>query len=111
MLVKEVIDALGLQVRSGEQQLAREVSGGCASDLLSYVMGNAHAGNLWVTIQVHPNIVGVAALLDLAAVIVAGGQQPEGGTLEKAAEQNVVILSAADAAFTVAGKLYRLGIR
>ncbi len=111
MVVRDIVDALGLQVRTAAQHLTREVTGGCVSDLLSYVMGNAKAGNLWVTIQVHPNIVGVAALLDLAAVIVAGGQEPEEGTLEKAAEQDVMILTAPDMAFSTVGKLYDLGVK
>jgi hypothetical protein len=111
MVVRDVVRELGLQVHTGQDRLDQEVTGGCVSDLLSYVMGSARAGHLWVTIQVHPNIVGVAALLDLAAVVVAGGQQPEEATLEKAREQNVTILGSPEQAFAVAGKLYGLGVR
>jgi hypothetical protein len=111
MSLTEAVDKLGLEVKTGHDQLSRTITGGCASDLLSYVIGNAKPGNLWITIQVHPNIVGVAELLDLAGVVVAGGQQPEPGTLEKARQQGVAILAASDSAFTVAGKLYALGVR
>ena len=111
MRVQDVVERLELRVETGGDHLETEVTGGCVSDLLSYVMGNARAGNLWVTIQVHPNIVGVAALLELAAVIVAGGQEPEEATREKAREQGVVLLTAAERAFVVAGKLYELGVR
>ncbi len=110
MTVHEAVGELGLAVAAGEARLETEVTGGCASDLLSYVMGSARAGNVWITIQVHPNIVGVAALLDLAAVIVADGQKPEEGTLEKAREQGVVVLTSGEKAFAVAGKLYALGV-
>ena len=41
----------------------------------------------------------------------AGGQQPEETTLEKAREQNVTILGSSEQAFAVAGKLYGLGVR
>ena len=111
MKAAEVTKALGLQVRAGEAGLEREVTGGCVSDLLSYVMGNAHAANVWITIQVHPNIIGVAELLDLSAIIIAGGQEPEAATLEKAQERAVTILSAKESAFMVAGRLYELGVR
>ncbi len=111
MQVGQLVRELGLQVRTGEQQLNREVTGGCVSDLLSYVMGSAKAGNILITIQVHPNTVGVAALLDLAAVVVAGDQQPEEATLEKAREQGVAVLTSAESAFVVAGRMYALGVR
>lgn len=111
MHLAEVVSALELQVLTGPDRLDREVTGGCVSDLLSYTMAHARQGYLWVTIQVHPNIVGVAELLDLAAVIVAGGQQPEKATLDKAREQGVAILVSAETAFTVAGRLYQLGVR
>ncbi|MCJ7752545.1 MAG: serine kinase, partial [Armatimonadetes bacterium] len=70
MTVTEVAEALGLEIVTGQGHLDRSITGGCVSDLLSYVMGNAAAGNLWITIQVHPNIVGVAELLDLAGIVV-----------------------------------------
>jgi predicted transcriptional regulator len=111
MRLAEIVDALGLQVRTGQESLSREVTGGCVSDLLSYTMANARAGNIWITIQVHPNIVGVADLLDLAGVVVAGGQEPEKGTLEKASEQGVAILTTGETAFGVAGRIYGLGVR
>jgi hypothetical protein len=110
MQVAELMRGLGLEVHTGEQRLDREVTGGCVSDLLSYVMGSAKAGNIWITIQVHPNIVGVAALLDLAAVVVVGDQRPEEATLEKASEQGVVVLTSHESAFVVAGRMYASGV-
>jgi hypothetical protein len=111
MTVADVVDKLGLEVSCGGKQLNAEVTGGCVSDLLSYVMGKATAGNIWITIQVHPNVVGVAELLNLAAVVVADGQEPEPGTLEKARQQGVTIVTGQDTAFAIAGKLYALGVR
>lgn len=111
MKLAEVADRLGLQALSGETELDREVTGGCVADLLSYVMSNAKAGYLWITIQVHPNIVGVADLLDLSAVVVAGGQEPQPATLEKAREHGVAILTTRETVFMVAGRLYELGVR
>jgi hypothetical protein len=111
MQLAEIARALDLAPRSGEQHLSRDVTGGCVSDLLSYAMANARAGNVWITIQVHPNIVGVAELLDLTAVVVAGGQEPENATLDKAKGQGIAILTSPETAFTLAGRLYELGVR
>jgi len=74
-------------------------------------MARAKPGYLWLTIQVHPNVVGVAELLELAAVVITDGQNPEPATLEKAREHGVTILTTPDPTYAVAGKLYGLGVR
>ncbi|MFB3880453.1 MAG: DRTGG domain-containing protein [Armatimonadota bacterium] len=111
MTVAEVAEALGLEVLAGHQHLSREVTGGSVSDLLSHVMGNAQPGNLWITIQVHPNIVGVVELIDLAGVVVADGQAPEEATIDKAREQGIPLLTGKETSYTLAGRLYELGVR
>jgi len=80
------------------------------SDLLSHVMGQAKAGQAWITMQGHQNIVAVASLVGLGVVIVAGGIEPEEQTVVKANEQEVVICKTTLSAYEVAGRLYQLGI-
>ena len=109
MKLTDLVSALTLETHAGAGNLERPVTGGIVSDLLSYVMGKAQAGNLWVTIQVHPNIVGVADLLDLSAVVVAGGQEPEAATVAKAREHGIALLTTKMSAFTLVGKLHELG--
>ncbi|MGQ9489488.1 MAG: serine kinase [Anaerolineae bacterium] len=76
MKLAEIVDRLALQVCAGAAQMAdREVTGGYACDLLSYVMANAKAGDLWITIQGHPNIVAVATLVGLAGIVLVEGAQ------------------------------------
>jgi predicted transcriptional regulator len=108
--LQEISQQLSLEVRSAAGNLDKEVTGGYASDLLSCVMAKAQAGNVWVTIQGHPNIVAVASLLDLAGVIVAEGMSIDAATLEKAEEENVPILTTSLTTYTVVGELCKLGI-
>ncbi|HOQ99754.1 MAG TPA: DRTGG domain-containing protein [Anaerolineae bacterium] len=110
MNVGELASALGLQVLAGQALLQRQVSGGYASDLLSCVMAKARAGNIWVTLQAHANVVAVASLLDLAAVIIAEGIQPDTATCEKAEAEGVVLLSASQTTYAVVGAATQLGI-
>jgi len=110
MQLRDVIARLPLEVIAGEGQLDTEVTGGYASDLLSNVMGQASAGNIWVTAQAHQNIVAVASLTGLAAVIIAGGFQPEQETILKAKREKIILLSTPLPAFEVVGLLYRMGI-
>jgi predicted transcriptional regulator len=109
--VQELTNALPLQVISGQSSLSQEISGGFASDLLSNVMGQAHAGNVWVTMQGHQNIVAVASLTGLSAIIIAGGVEPDKDAIRKAVTEGIVILTTTLSAFEVIGRLYQLGIR
>ena len=110
MLIAEVIKELELTPVATTGDLNMPVSGGYVSDLLSHVMGQAKAGQIWITMQGHQNIVAVASLVGLAAVIVAGGIEPEDQTITKAAEQEVILCKTALSTYEVAGRLYQLGI-
>ena len=110
MTLREVAEKLGMKPVAGHSRLSREFTRGYVSDLLSDVMANAKAGDVWVTLQVHQNIVAVAALKELAAVILIGGRQPERQTLAKAEAENIPLLLTELPAFEVAGRLYQMGI-
>ena len=108
MKLHEIIKELGLEIKSNVSNLDNEVLGGYASDLLSDVIANAKKGDIWITLQIHQNIVGVAALNELSGIILVNGRAPEKETLEKAEAENIPILGTDLSAFEVVGKLYRL---
>ena len=110
MKLEEIVRQLALKVHTAKGKLDIEVTGGYACDLLSQVMARAQAGNVWVTMQCHVNIVAVASLLNLAGIIITGGGQPDAATLEKAEQENVVILTTPLTTYTVVGKLSALGV-
>ncbi len=88
-----------------------QVQGGYASDLLSDVMAHAKDGDVWVTLQKHVNVIAVAQLKNLAAVVLVNGRQPEAETLARAAEHRVPMVVTNCSAFDAAGRLYELGVR
>ncbi|NWF53538.1 MAG: serine kinase [Syntrophaceae bacterium] len=110
MTLREAAEKLGLKPVAGLSGLSREVAQGYVSDLLSDVMANAKPGDIWVTLQIHPNIIAVATLKELAGIILIGGRQPEKQTLTKAEEEQVPILLTDLPAFEVVGQLYQMGI-
>ncbi len=110
MKLEEVVKKTGMKVETAPEKLEREVSGGYASDLLSDVMANSKEGDVWVTLQVHPNIIAVATLKDLAGIIIVQGKKPEEETLKKAQQEGIPLLVTEHQAFEIAGKLYQLGI-
>ena len=106
----ELIQKLNLDVRSAKAGLEREVTGGYASDLLSDVIANGKEGNIWITLQIHHNIVAVASMNNLAGIILVNGREPEQETVEKAETENLVLMVTELPTFEVAGRLYSLGV-
>jgi len=110
MKLSEVASKLGLTVLAGSGNMDREVTGCYVSDLLSDVMANAEEGQVWVTLQVHLNIIAVAALKDLAGIILVNSRKPLEDTLAKAGEEDLPLLSTSLFTYDVSGRLYELGI-
>lgn len=108
MKVTDIVKALDLKVYSGEGGLDRDVSGGYVSDLLSDVMGNADTGQVWLTLQTHKNVMAIASLKDLAAVILVGGHKPDENTAMQSNEEDIPVLGTNLPAFDICGKLYEL---
>lgn len=108
MDLESIVKALNLKVRSGNDKLKTEVRGGYAGDLLSDVMGNSKEGSIWVTRQIHQNIVAVASLKDHAGIVLVQGCEPAPDTLEKATKEGIPIMVSDLPSFEVIGKIYNL---
>jgi len=111
MKLTDLATRLDLKVFAAEGKLDRPVAGGYAGDLLSDVMAHAGKDDLWVTIQVHPNIVAVAVLKELAGIVLVNGREPAAETVERAEKEGVPILGASAAAFELVGRLHGLGVK
>lgn len=110
MTVFDIFKSFELNVRAGKDRLHEEVTGGYASDLLSDVIAHSRKGNIWITIQTHPNIVAVATMKELAGIILTGGREPDADTIKKAEEEGMPILISPLLTFELVGKLYKIGI-
>ncbi len=108
MTIEDIISAFKLTVITGSDFLQKPVKGAYASDLLSDVMGRAKEGEVWITMQTHKNIVAVASLKDISAVIIVNGGKPDEDTINAASTEGVILLSTTDSAFKVSGELYKL---
>jgi predicted transcriptional regulator len=108
MKITEIIAALDLKVISGQTGLSNEISGGYVSDLLSDVIGNAKEGQVWITLQTHQNVVAVASLKDISAIIIVKGFIPEAETIIKSNLENIPVLSTELDTFNIAGRLFEI---
>lgn len=107
MNVRELVETFNLTKVAGKIAPDRDIKGGYCGDLLSEVMGNARAGCVWLTVQTHQNIVAVAVLKEMAAIVIAGGGSPSPEAVEKADAENIPILTSSMSSFELAGKIYR----
>lgn len=71
----------------------REINGAYVGDLLSWVMGKADSGNVWITIMSNINIVAVATLTDASCIVLAEGVLPDADALSAAEAKGINILS------------------
>ena len=111
MLVRDMSEALELRTLAGGAALEREIAGGYSADLLSCVMARAKSGGVWVTLQAHPNVVAVAALLDLAAVIITEDSPVPPEVIAKADSERIPLLASSHTTFWIVSQLARLGIQ
>jgi hypothetical protein len=88
----------------------REINGCYIGDLLSNVMAQAQTGNIWLTVQIHQNVVAVAQLLNLGAIVFVEGNLPQEETMEKAQKEKIPLLSTTKSAFELAAGLHSMGL-
>ena len=112
MNLQQIIDQLNLTVLTEPREFTEIApTGGYSSDLLSCVMAGARKGHLWITLQAHLNIVAVAALNEVAAIIITENAQPDAASISNANQQGVILLSTPQPTYEVNGKLWEMGIR
>lgn len=112
MNLQQIIDQLHLTVLTETGDFANITpTGGYSSDLLSCVMAGAKKGYLWITLQAHLNIVAVAALNEVAAIIITEDAQPDSDSIAKANQQGVILLSTLEPTYEINGRLWEIGIR
>lgn len=111
--VQDLLPLLGAAVLNPgpDVDLSREVTGGYACDLLSWVMTHGRTGTAWVTVQTHLNVVAVATLLDFSAVIIPEGIEVPEATIAKAADEGVALLATKKTAYEICGLLCAQGVQ
>ncbi len=107
MILSELTDQLNLRVFEPGSDPNRVLTGGYASDLLSDVMGHAIKDQVWITLQNHVNVVAVASLKDLAAIILVHGQEPLPEVLIRAQEEGIALLGTDSDTFTTSFFIYK----
>ena len=80
----------------------REVEGAYCGDLLSWVMGRAKSGDVWITIMSNLNILAVASLADVSCVLLAEGVTPDEELIKTAEQKGINILASDKTSYELA---------
>ena len=110
MKLKDVAKVVPLTVEAAEGKLDKQVTGGYVGDLLSHVMAKAQPGDIWITVQAHPNVVAVAVVAGLSGVVVTEGTVIDPMTIQKAEEEGVPMFSTPLSSFATVAALAKAGI-
>jgi hypothetical protein len=102
--LKETLNLSAFALPQGE----RQVRGGYAGDLLSWVMGRAEPDDVWLTIMSNPNIVAVATLTDVSCIVLCEGVEPDAGVSSLAAEKGINLLGSDQSVFALAAQISSL---
>ncbi len=82
-----------------------EIDGAYVGDLLSWVMGKAGEGNIWVTIMTNVNIVAVAMLREISAIVLAEGVSLDDEVIEAAKLKGINVLRTPLTSYEAAKKI------
>lgn len=107
MKLSEFIKFGGYELLTNPDYGDREVSGCYVGDLLSWVMGRAGSGDVWVTVMSNINIVAVASLADTACILLAENVNVDDDILKKANAQDIVILKSEKTGYELCADYYK----
>lgn len=110
MTIQHFLERTGATLLTKSVDLNREITCGYTCDLLSWVMSHGAADMAWITVQTHMNVVAVATLLDMAAIIAPEGIQFEADAIAKAEEEGVALISSDKTAYALCGLMHAAGI-
>jgi predicted transcriptional regulator len=108
--LREVQEILNADVVVGKEKLDMEVKTAFGADLMSDVLAFAKAGSLLLTGLTNTQVIRIANVLDIAAIILVRGKKPSAETIGLAKELQIPILTTKYILFETAGRLYAKGI-
>jgi len=108
MNVSELLDKAGLKAFNAPGD--KEIRGVYISDMVSDII-NITEGNLLLTLQTHKNMIAAANLVDVAAIVFSRGKVPADDVVALAAKAGIGLLGFDGDTWTLAKKLYEIGLR
>lgn len=99
---KRLLELLPVKLETHIETGENIINGVYCGDLLSWVMSKAKAGNVWITIQSHINVIAVASLIGITAIIIVEGSEVGEEVIKKAQEEEIAIFTTDKPAYEIA---------
>ena len=93
MNISQIIEHPQFSLINSITNIADNVEGIFACDLLSHVMGFAQEGNILITVLNNLNVLGVAHLLELSGVVFSHNVKVQQQIIDKANELQIPLIS------------------
>ena len=112
MKINEIVELLDGDVIAGEHDLEIEILSAYSADLLSDVLALTEGDTLLITGTVTLQVIRVAEILGITAIIFIRGKQPSDDVMEVARKRlNIPMIVTKKTMFETSGILYKNGIR
>lgn len=111
MTFGDMVKVLHARVLCGEEKLDRPAKTACCSDLMSDVLAFVNEKTVLITGLTNPHVLRTSEMLDLKCLVFARGKVPTEDMLETAREQDLIVMTTPETAFTTCGLLYEAGLR
>lgn len=108
MTIQQLIDSLSLQLLTPGLDTNAAFYDVYTSDLLSAALAKVTENHVWITVQVHQNILGVASIKQAAAIILSENLIPDKDLITKAIEKNIIVLLSSYTSYETSGLIYNL---
>ncbi len=102
MTVQQFSEQTGCRVLCGGSGLEHEILGGYCGDLLSWIISRANAGDAWMTVMGNVNSIGVAALGELACIVLTDNAPLDETAKQKAEQNGIAVLQTDKSAYAMA---------
>jgi len=111
MKLEEVARVIDGKILIGEEKKDLEIDKAYAADLLSDVLALTEESTTLITGTVSPQVIRVAEILNIPAIIFVRGKKPTQKILEYAKEAGIPIIATNKTMFETCGILYSSGVR
>lgn len=98
-------------LKSANKYTDKEFGGVYISDMVSDIITIAKPNSLLITLQTHKSLIATGNLVDLTAIVFVKGKMPADDVIQLADKAGIALFVSELDAWTLASKLFALGVR
>ena len=110
MKISQIQELLEAEVICGADQLEKEVSSACGSDMMSDVLAYVKDQAVLLTGLVNPQVIRTALMMDMVCIIFVRSKTPNEEMIALAKENGIVMMNTDKTLYNTCGILYSNGL-